>query len=180
MKLNAVKRICKDNGYLGILDTPNGEQWIGDGHAYYLLKNVRVDEEAIAELMDLTAKDLDKMSLRRSTIKDWRFASTVAPEEEKPLESVGQLMGEDGELYMALRSDGVLWYIKSAWLDPLRLGDYTTYTERMNDGGAVIVAVYNGLIAEAVIGPEGPENATALRARAMRMAGGKIREEAIA
>ena len=177
MKLNVIKRFCKEAGGLTILDAPTGEQWIGEGHAFYALRSARVDEGGIAELMGLDAKALNDMLIRRRDAPDWRFSMAVSPDEETPLQGVGALMGGDGELYTALRSDRDLLYIKSKWLDVIKLGDYTAFALRVTDGGAVLVAVYNGLTTEAVIGPEGPENSEALRRLAMRMAGGKLRAD---
>lgn len=177
MKLNVIKRFCKEAGNLTILDAPTGEQWIGEGHAFYALRSAKVDEEGIAELMGLDAKALNNMSIWRHDVPDWRFSVTVSPDEETPLQGIGQMMGEDGELYTALRSDRDLLYIKSRWLDAVKLGEYTAFALRVTDGGAVLVAIYNGLTTEAVIGPEGPENSEALRRLAMRMAGGKLRAD---
>jgi len=56
VKLNDIKKCCAARKLFLILDAPNGSQWLSDGVNAWLVRGVRLVEDSIAELFDLSEK----------------------------------------------------------------------------------------------------------------------------
>ena len=166
MNLNAMKRNCKARGRITIMNVLHGGQWISDGVAAWPVEHVRIDEEAVVSLFNLSEKQRDKLYIRETIQSDERFRAYPLDGEEE-LMPLG-LMEWSGGLWCALKSrDGVL-YIEDAPIEHLKR-DYIRFAARWAFGRP-LVAVYDGLGMAAIILPAENGWARKIQGKAASMA----------
>lgn len=145
MKWNKIKKLCMDRHVIDIINTPTGAQWIADGANAWAVDGLRLSEDSVPAVLDLTDKDLTKVGIREINSDDPRFAARDYYGGEEELEIVGYIW-EGGDLYMALIGAGGLMLIPDAALKPMRLNeDYVRCCLRRREGFSPMVAVYDGL-----------------------------------
>lgn len=109
MNLNAIKRNCKARRTARVFNATHGGQWISDGQSAFLVDGLRVDEEAVAALFNLTQKQRTNMYMGESTTSDPRFTFTPL-EGEEHTDEAGAMVWDDNEVYVAIPSSrGTLW-----------------------------------------------------------------------
>lgn len=168
MNLNAIKALTGAGKFCTVLNAPDGKQWITEGHAAWLVEDLKIESEAtIASLFNLTDKQMDKA---RIVIQDTTSPIYCAAdaEGEEPLDELGMVYS-GGAYYIGLMSErGALW-INSDFLKPVR-DDYRQYFVRWHPGDNPIIAVYDDLTTcKALILPLTPGGAEAVRMDAAKM-----------
>lgn len=109
MNLSAIKRNCMGRRRAVIYNSINGGQWITNGVAAWLVEGIKVDEEAIVSLFNLSVKQQTDMLISEKTVSDRRFTYLPIDGEEKA-EELGAMVWKDGETYLALFSSrGTMW-----------------------------------------------------------------------
>lgn len=171
MKLSAIKRCCLAKGRFDIRNAENGEQWIGDGCSFWPVEGVKISEESVPALFDLTAKKATECWIGEADVDDWRFARVVRPEAEAALKDLGAYWYGDTtyRALKALNDDFGLLFIPESALDPARGKDDFAYFARFHDAGSVLIAAYRGLLCSALIAPVAPGMALKLVEKAERI-----------
>ena len=168
MNLSAIKTLTGAGKFCTVMNSMDGQQWITEGHAAWLVEDVRIESEAtIASLFNLTEKQIEKA---RIIIHDTSLPiyCKAADKGEESLEELGMVYS-GGAYYIGLMSSaGALW-INADYLKPVR-DDYRQYFVRWNPGDNPIVAVYDDLTTcKALILPLTPGGAEAVRMDAAKM-----------
>lgn len=168
MNLSAIKALTGAGKYCTVLNALDGKQWISEGHAAWLVEDLRIESEAtIASLFNLTGKQIDKARIVIRDISSPIFCAADA-EGEEPLDELGMVYS-GGAYYIGLMSErGALW-INSDYLKPVR-DDYRQYFARWREGHNPTIAVYDDLMTcKALVLPLTPDGAEAVRMDAMKM-----------
>lgn len=166
MNLSAIKALTGAGKSCTVLNAPDGKQWITEGHAAWLVEDVRIESEAtIASLFNLTDKQVDKA---RIVIQNTTSRIYCDATYEEPMDELGMVYS-GGAYYIGLMSTrGALW-INSDFLKPVR-DDYRRYYVRWNEGDNPIIAVYDDLTTcKALVLPLTCEGAEAVRMDAMKL-----------
>lgn len=168
MNLSAIKALTGAGKFCTVMNSTDGQQWITEGHAAWLVEDVRIESEAtIASLFNLTDKQVDKARIIiRDTTSPTFTAADAANEEE--LDELGMVYS-GGAYYIGLMSErGALW-INSDYLKPVR-DDYRRYYVRWHEGDNPIIAVYDDLMTcKALVLPLTSKGAEAVRMDAMKL-----------
>ena len=168
MNLSAIKALTGAGKYCTVLNAPDGKQWITEGHAAWLVEDLRIESEAtIASLFNLTDKQMDKARIVISDTTSPIYCGADAADEE-PLDELGMVYS-GGAYYIGLMSErGALW-INSDYLKPVR-DDYRRYYARWHEGDNPTIAVYDDLTTcKAIVLPLTPDGAEAVRMDAMKL-----------
>lgn len=166
MNINAIRRNCMKRRTAIIMDAPYS-QWICNGTAAWLVEGLRVDEEAVAALFNLTHKQRDDMYIRQNPMKDPRWSTDWVDGEETAKEA-GMLLYH-GDVFVAIRcSEGVLWIHYDAVKHIKE--DYRAFAVRWKNGEP-IVAVYGDLFCEALVMPLDNRSSGEMHEMAAKMAG---------
>lgn len=175
MNIQHIKRACMNTRTAMIYDTPNGQQWISNGAAAYLVEGIKVDERALTFLFNMTEKQESEMYTLEKSIVDPRFTDTPYEGQEAPAVELGLItyLGEDR---LALKTDGGVMFIRYAYVSVVK-EKYRSFTARWWDGRPMI-AVYDGMFCKALIVPMGNNDVDSIREklRAMNDAPFKWRE----
>jgi hypothetical protein len=157
MKLKAIAAICKPYRYVTIYDTPNGEQWISNGHAAYKLGGLpRINPEELLTIFDIPKNERDK----------WKATIEPAPADllcltddysgEQETVIFPLQLGYAGEAICLFEVGAKIQAIREILLKPLiPFGEYTRFYLRAIDDArtAFALAVKDGLMIEALILP---------------------------
>lgn len=168
MNLNAIKALTGAGKFCTVMNTTDGKQWITEGHAAWLVEDVRIESEAtIASLFNLTDKQMDKARIVIMNISNPIYCAAGA-EGQEPLDELG-VVYSGGAYYIGLMSSaGALW-INADYLKPVR-DDYRQYFVRWHPGDSPIIAVYDDLTTcKALILPLMPGGAEAVRMDAVKL-----------
>ena len=168
MNLSAIKALTGAGKYCTVMNAPDGTQWITEGHAAWLVEDVRIESEAaVISLFNLTDKQADKARIVIQDTTSPIFCGADAADEEE-LDELG-VVYSGGAYYIALMSDrGALW-INSDYLKPVR-DDYRRYYARWHEGGNPTIAVYDDLTTcKAIVLPLAPEGAENVRTDAVKL-----------
>lgn len=168
MNLSAIKALTGAGKYCTVLNSADGQQWISEGHAAWLVEDVRIENEAtIASLFNLTDAQVDKA---RIIIKDTDSLTftRAGGMDEKELEEAGEMV-DAGKVLLCLMSDrGALW-VDTDLLKPLRK-DYRRYYVRWKEGDDPVIAVYDDLLAcKALVLPLNSVGAEGMREKARKL-----------
>ena len=168
MNLNAIKALTGAGKFCTVLNAPDGKQWITEGHAAWLVEDLKIESElTVASLFNLTDKQMDKarIVIQETTSPIYCAADAV---NEEPLDELGMVYS-GGAYYIGLMSErGALW-INADYLKPVR-DDYRQYFVRWHPGDNPIIAVYDDLTTcKALILPLTPGGAEAVRMDAVKM-----------
>lgn len=168
MNLNAIKTLTGAGKFCTVMNTTDGRQWITEGHAAWLVEDLRIESEAtIASLFNLTDKQIEKARIAIMETTSPIYSESDAQGEEA-LDELGMVYS-GGAYYIGLMSSaGALW-INADYLKPVR-DDYRQYFVRWHPGDNPIVAVYDDLTTcKALILPLTPGGAEAVRMDAAKM-----------
>lgn len=168
MNLSAIKALTGAGKFCTVMNAPDGKQWITEGHAAWLVEDLRIESElTVASLFNLTDKQMDKA---RIVIQDTTSPIYCAADavNEEPLDELGTVYS-GGAYYIGLMSErGALW-INSDYLKPVR-DDYRRYYARWHEGDHPTIAVYDDLTTcKAIVLPLTPDGAEAVRMDAMKL-----------
>ena len=165
MNLNAIKRNCVARGVATLYDAIGGGQWISDGVAAWPVECLRLDVDGLEAIFNLTAKQLADTYICERVTSDLRFRRAPMEDEETSRE-IGAVMLR-GELVLALTSSRGMLYIPFNEVRHVK-EDYRYYGIRWAYGRP-LVAVYRGMMIEALVLPMGNEDADAIRHKAEGM-----------
>ena len=169
MNLNAIQTLTGAGKFCTVMNTTDGRQWITEGHAAWLVEDLRIESEAtIASLFNLTERQIEKARIIIKDAKDGGIFCRADAQGEEPLDELG-VVYSGGAYYIGLMSSaGALW-INADFLKPVR-DDYRRYFVRWHPGDNPIVAVYDDLTTcKALILPLTPGGAEAVRMDAAKM-----------
>ena len=154
MKLNAIKKICKDALIFRIINMPDGAQWIGTGCAAYPVEGFRVTADMIPAIFDLTEKVQEKMIIREEAGTEYKRLALVPMEGEENLENLG-LVYAHNNFYRALLSKNGVIFINNKYTKPAenKDGDFVFSARRMENDKMPLIACYADMLCGAVIVP---------------------------
>lgn len=168
MNLNAIKALTGAGKFCTVMNTTDGQQWITEGHAAWLVEDVRIESAAtVASLFNLSDKQVDKA---RIVIQDTALPVyyKIDAEGEEPLDELGMVYSGGAQYIGLMSSAGALW-INADYLKPVR-DDYRQYFVRWHPGDNPVIAVYDDLTTcKALILPLTPGGAEAVRMDAAKM-----------
>ena len=166
MNIQHIKRACMNARTAMIYDTPDGQQWIGNGAAAYLVEGIRVDERALTFLFNMTQKQESDMYMLEERTDDPRFIDTPYGGEEAPAVELGLItyLGEDR---LALKTTGGIMFIRYSYVTAIK-EKYRSFTARWWDGRPLI-AVYDGMFCKALIAPMGNSDVGSIREKLRAM-----------
>ena len=166
MNIQHIKRACMNARTAMILDTPDGQQWIGNGAAAYLVEGIRVDERALTFLFNMSEKQESEMYMLERNTDDPRFTDTPYEGEEAPAVELGLItyLGEDR---LALKTVGGVMFIRYAYVSAIK-EKYRSFTARWWDGRPLI-AVYDGMFCKALIVPMGNNDVESIQVKLRAM-----------
>jgi hypothetical protein len=168
MNLSAIKALTGAGKFCTVMNAPDGKQWITEGHAAWLVEDLRIESElTVASLFNLTDNQMDRarIVIQETTSPIYCAADAV---NEEPLDELGMVYS-GGAYYIGLMSErGALW-INSDYLKPVR-DDYRRYYARWHEGDHPTIAVYDDLTTcKAIVLPLTPDGAEAVRMDAMKL-----------
>ena len=163
MNIQHIKRACMNARTAMIYDTPDGQQWIGNGAAAYLIEGIHVDERALTFLFNLSEKQQSEMYMLERSIDDPRFTDTPYDGQEAPAIELGMITYLD-EDRLALKTDGGVMFIRYAYVSAIK-EKYRSFSVRWWDGRPLI-AVYDGMFCKALIVPMGNNDVDIIREKA--------------
>ena len=155
MKLNKIKSCCLDTKRFNLVVGPEGVQWFTDNRSLWLCLGIRVKSHVLPELFGLTDKQIEKCLFLERTENGDAYAIGMSDGEEE-IAYCGDVWEFDQRL-LAFAVDGQMLFVPRAWADAVKVTDETRYTLRMiedDDGKPTpMVAVYDGMICEAMLQP---------------------------
>lgn len=171
MKLNKIKSCCLDTKRFNLVVGPDDVQWFTDNRSLWLCMGIRVDSRVLPELFGLTDKQIEKcLFLERREDGD-AYAIGMSGDEQE-ITYCGDVWEFDQRL-LAFAVDGQMLFVPRAWADAVKVTDETRYTLRMiedDDGKPTpMVAIYNGMICEAMLQPISANYAAYILNRAKAM-----------
>lgn len=166
MNITAIKRHCVARRRAVILDTIRGEQWITNGVTAWVVEGLRLNEEAVEALFDLSEKQRRNMIIVQKPTADLRYTAQNTPGEESTDEA-GR-MEYMGETFIALPSSPGMLFIPETEIKHIK-EDSRFYAVRWGENGQY-VAVYNGFFCEALVMPLDNRSAEEMQKMAMKMA----------
>lgn len=168
MNLSAIKALTGAGKFCTVMNAPDGKQWITEGHAAWLVEDLRIESElTVASLFNLTDNQMDRARIVIQDATSPIYCAADA-EGEEPLDELGMVYS-GGAYYIGLMSErGALW-INSDYLKPVR-DDYRRYFARWHEGANPTIAVYDDLTTcKAIVLPLTPDGAEAVRMDAMKL-----------
>lgn len=162
MKVSAIKNNCRAKRIGIILNSAWGDQWITNGQSAWLVEGMRMDQEALKSLFDLSEKQLGKWLIEERQTKDTRFTATPMEYEEKT-DDAGALVYADS-VFIGVRSSRGMLYIPYEAIRHIK-EEYRSYAVRWRNGKPM-VAVYGGMFCQALLMPASNVWAGLLRDRA--------------
>lgn len=157
MKISKISPICKRAKRILLLDTGNGEQWVGDGTASYPLLNMpELDEDTIFPALSFSEDDRDRIQIRHERMPSW-FDVSDESISETDLGNALLTFDYTGEMLEAY--DGGyknIVFVPSRYIKPVR-DCYDNVTLHFRTGKVNYVAVKTGLMLMAIIVPSRPE-----------------------
>lgn len=163
MNLQAIKRNCLARGEATLLNIIGGGQWISDGVAAWpVYHGLRLDEDGLRALFNLSSKQLENMYIGTSTYAEPRFRRSIVDGEENT--KVAAEVRLYGEIMLALPSSRGTLYIPLEAVRHIK-EDYRGYAVRW-EYGRPLVAVYSGLMVEAIVTPLDNTDAEKIRGMA--------------
>lgn len=168
MNINAIKRNCAKREKAVIYNAIGHRgQWISDGRNAFRVDGLKLDEDALAALFDLSDKKRRAWNMGERIETDPRF-SAVLVEGEEDTDAVGAQVYCD-EVFLALPSRRGLLYIPFDSVRHIK-EDKRRYAVRWaND--RPLVAVYGDLTCSVLVLPAPDEEALTLQRLAGKMAG---------
>ena len=166
MNIQHIKRACMNARTAMILDTPDGQQWIGNGAAAYLVEGIRVDERALTFLFNMSEKQESEMYMLERNTDDPRFTDTPYEGEEAPAVELGMItyLGEDR---LALKTTRGVMFIRYSYVTAIK-EKYRSFTARWWNG-CPLIAVYDGMFCKALIVPMGNSDVEIIQDKAKAM-----------
>lgn len=150
MNLNAIKRCCADTKWADIITDGNGDQWICNLAANYRISGIKLDDEGLVALFDLTDKQKGEWTIREDTTDDRRL-SAYPDDGDEPLEWIGSVMLGDAELCVLEGARGILM-VNRALLKPTK-EKYRRLFLRTWEGHDPAVAVFEDVMCTALVMP---------------------------
>ena len=179
MKVGKIKKLCLAKGRFDIVNTPFGEQWIGNGFSYWPVEGVKLTEEGVGPLFDLTLKQMDSVLITERTTEDDRFRQWETPPGETLCEKLGEMCGED-ETFIALETRAGVCFIPESALWPMPLRDNAVRFYARRSGKDLFIAVYADLECAGLIAPIIEDGAKAFQEMARRIAGAPLLRRSVA
>ena len=168
MNINAIKRNCAKRETAVIYNAIGHRgQWISDGRNAFRVDGLKLDEDGLAALFDLSDKKRRAWNMGERIATDPRFGA-VPVEGEEDTDAVGAQVYCD-EVFLALPSRRGLLYIP---FEPVRhiKEDKRRYAVRW-ENDRPLVAVYGDLTCSVLVLPVADEDALTLQRLAGKMAG---------
>ncbi len=155
MKLQAIKRVCKDAETFCVIDSKQGGQWVGDGAAFYPVEGIRLSEDNIQAVFDLSEKQVREYAIRSMANDDDVYGLEPVTGEEIPAcMEPGQYILHSEAVYRVLLVDGRVALINESYMRPARTkDDVYRFAVRHTRAGQMVIAVYVDMLASALITP---------------------------
>lgn len=171
MNIPAIKRNCVRKKWFEIVDDLKGGQWIGNGQAWWAVEGIEINEGCVADLFDLSEKQVDKCLITRTASTDRRFRRIIDGGDAGDLcEDMGAVWF-NGWLMRAIYHDRLgMMFLLVDLLKPARADDeYCTFYALEADGD-VMVAVFDGFFCTALVRPVDGNVPAVIQDRLRRMA----------
>ena len=174
MKLTKVRKLVKEAGILMLYDNSRGEtRWIGTDRAAYSTGKLNVSRENIRELLDFDQKTWDKLIVDEQKLADTEMIPESSEWKEEGIMmsasfSINSLMGE--EIPIGSKSGDILLMRKEE-LDAAGTDENYTGIILTKERGfdSPLLLVFDGMIAKAIIKPEGKAETDRLMSRMFRI-----------
>ena len=171
MKLNKIKSLCLETKRFTVVDGPDGVQWFSNDSSLWLCVGVRVEFNILEDLFGLSVKQAEKCFFRGIT-KDGDEYGIAMADGEPELVYMGDVWDFEQQI-MAFRSAEGMLFVSRASAEPCKITGDTAFTLRMfedDDGNRFPrVAVYHGMICEALLRPIDKVYADAIVKRLARL-----------
>lgn len=155
MKLNKIKANCLQAKRFYLIEGPDGVQWFTDTRSLWLCIGIHVDRRVLPELFGLNQKQVEKCLFLEEQQAGDEYGIAMR-DEEPELTYLGDVW-EYEQRMLSFKGDAGILYVPRASVEPCAIGDETTFTVRMFQDGegkpAPMVAMYNGMICEAMLQP---------------------------
>ena len=154
MILKKVAALCRAAKTAIILDTPDGDQWIGDGRSVYAAAGLpRMDPRELLRMMDIPGDKMDDWRAARMPVPDELDLDDGCEMEWEPVVYSAHLVYRDTELIPVKTSRG-LAFIESRYIDPLRdHGAQLELRERVSSNDELYFVLKSGLLVYGAILP---------------------------
>lgn len=172
MNLNAIKSNCMRTRKFIVMNSEDGSQWISNGQAAWIMEGVRISTNNVPGLFNLSEKQESKCLILDAQTDDPRYHETGTLTMETLCTDVGEVI-YNGWIFRALMWKDKLLFILKNNLKPTSNGlddaAFNRYEARALDGD-VKVAVYGGLLCEAILDPMPDAIAEKIQEEAMKIA----------
>ena len=157
MKLNKIKRICKDEKTVFIMEQKDSAggiyQWIGDGKALFTAEGLpAVCPQELLTVFDVPEREWDKWTTKIIEVRDEVVFADSFPGEERARELDARIAFQGFELQPILGENGEVFYIQTKYLEPLS-GKENLEIFIRRAGDAVYLAVKVGLYLYGIVTP---------------------------
>lgn len=153
MIIKKLAGLCKASKTLLLFDTPGGEQWAGDGSAFYELSGIpAMGPNGLCAVMDITPEKAADMRIERA---EWPLVYCLdGVAEETPLDyNPEAYIVYDGWKLMPCTDGSRLAFIQTKYLSPLADAETITLALRQTKGGEPYIVAKAGLFVVGVIMP---------------------------
>ena len=165
MKLQAIAKLCKARKRVEIRNTPDGEQWVGDGYAFYRVDDgLRFADSNVAALFDFDETLMEKIKIETKCETDPRFSSEAVHLESDRSHHLITFGYHDATVKMIREGNdsnnaSEMVLLDAAYIDPVGKKEaYKEYRVRprytpLGHPMRPLIAVHNGLFCAALIYP---------------------------
>ena len=152
MNLQAIKRACNEAGGYTLITDQDGQQWIGNGAAFWPVEGITLTEGAIPVVFDFSKRQREETMVRAAEYTDPRM--TIEPmADEWAMEEMADVL-DHGRVFKILRGPGGLVMIDSAWIKPAqKKGADLRYFLRAVPGRQPLVAIYADMLCGGIVMP---------------------------
>ena len=169
MNLAKIKKRCVASGQMIIINGDDGGQWISDGANAYAVVGIRLRENYLQDVFNLTEKQMDRMLVRTETRSGalYREGTQVFGE---ALEEMRTIWAYEQRIVALRTGDGLLYVPEDAILAAAGKDDYIDYQLAHDADGRLLVAVCRGIFCEALLQPVTDDVAEEISKALMRVA----------
>lgn len=167
MKLNKIKALCLSNKRFNIIEGPDEVQWFTDNKSLWLCVGIHIGRRILPDLFGLKVEQCEKCFFREEEREGDEYGIAMA-DGEPELAYLGDVWEYEQRLMAFKSADGML-FVPRDYAEPCSITESTVFTIRIfadSDGKPYpMVAVYSGMICEALLHPISESYAEYIRQR---------------
>ena len=168
MKINKIKRLCLEAKRFVLFRGPDA-MWFSDGNNLWIVEGIQLERQGLADLFGLNHKQVDKCLLQDG-VSDLRCYSAAQQYDDEQLYYEGDVLDGDRQLAAMRTAHGEILFVRRDCLEPCSL-DEADFLLRRDGEGEPLIAVFDGMLCEALLRPARADVAELIRRNMARLGG---------